>query len=356
MREYPVTEPTAFEKVLFDAGLLEKVPLAELYDLKAQSTIQRVWQMEANLAPMPDVNNPKAWGSTEHTGLRWLFFAEALKGCRRILDVGCGDGRPSLYIAPYFDEVVGVDISPAQIALSRQHAEMMGIPNVRFEVADITDLPFTDEEFDGVCFGGNVLTYGTDQAPLLRGINRVLKTGGAFAFEQWPTLGDRPAYDNIAWFLDCGSPVIHMSSGGGSYSREFFVFLKPETPQGIRILNLAENMNGYLSSEQKQACEDIKQEIEGGNVGLVQRAVCSGEDRCVKKNEMKGLLEAAGFGSFECWALPDAQRFACALESNGLLGRIDQNDLLPMLRAIVASSPRVATWEFNSVTCIKIQA
>lgn len=355
MSDYPVNAPTAFESALFDADLLEKVPLAEIYDLKANTTAHKIWQKEANLASMPDINNPNAWGSTERTALRWLFFAEALKGCRRILDVGCGDGRPSLYIAPYFEEVVGVDISPAQVELAKRSADLMSIRNVRFQTADIAALPFADEEFDGVCFGGNVLTYGTDQIPLLREINRVLKAGGTFAFEQWPTLGNHSVYDSVSWFIDCGSPVIHVTSGGGPYSRDIFVFLKPETVQGIRILDLARNMKDVLSPEQRQACEEIKWEIECGNVGIVRRAIYSGESRCLTKEEMPHLLELAGFSYFECWALPDAQRFARDLQSKGLLSRLCQDDLLPMLQALVAASPKIASWEFNSVTCKRSQ-
>jgi SAM-dependent methyltransferase len=327
--------------------------LAEIYDLKAQTTAHRVWQVEANLAPIPDISDPDRWGSTEHTALRWLFFVEALKGCRRILDVGCGDGRPSLYIAPYFEHVVGVDISPGQIRLARRSAELMGLTNVRFEAADVAHLPFADGDFDGVCFGGNVLTYGPDQAPLLAEINRVLKPEGPFAFEQWPNLGDHPPGDRVAWFIDCQSPVLHVTSSNGPCSRDIFVFLKPETVQGQRLMELSKAETSELSSDQRRACEEIKREIEHGSVGIVQRAIYSGGSRCITKDEMLPVLRQAGFSKFECWALPDSRSFARSLDSSNVLSRLRKDDLIPMLRALVAASPRVSTWEFNSVRCFK---
>ena len=47
-----------------------------------------------------------------------------------VLDVGCGSGQCTNLLAPYFDRVVGTDVSVAQIAAaqSNQHA-----PNVQFK-------------------------------------------------------------------------------------------------------------------------------------------------------------------------------------------------------------------------------
>lgn len=67
---------------------------------------------------------------------------------RRVIDVGCGDGRMALGCAPYASEVVGIDPDPDAIRTARSRARELGIANVEFKVGVAQDLPFSDEHFD----------------------------------------------------------------------------------------------------------------------------------------------------------------------------------------------------------------
>lgn len=69
---------------------------------------------------------------------------------KRVIDVGCGDGRIALGCAPYASEVVGVDPDPEAIRLARKKARELGAANVRFNVGVAQELPFSDEHFDVV--------------------------------------------------------------------------------------------------------------------------------------------------------------------------------------------------------------
>lgn len=57
---------------------------------------------------------------------------------RRALDFGCGVGRLALALGPHFDEVTGLDISPAMIAEAERNARAAGQSNVRFALSDET--------------------------------------------------------------------------------------------------------------------------------------------------------------------------------------------------------------------------
>lgn len=69
---------------------------------------------------------------------------------KRVIDVGCGDGRMALGCAPYALEVVGVDPDPEAIRLARKKVRELGVTNVQFKVGVAQDLPFPDEHFDVV--------------------------------------------------------------------------------------------------------------------------------------------------------------------------------------------------------------
>ncbi len=53
-----------------------------------------------------------------------------------ILDLGCGNGRQSRYLAEYFDKVIGADVAPSAVELARQESKDQ--PNVLFRVLDAT--------------------------------------------------------------------------------------------------------------------------------------------------------------------------------------------------------------------------
>ena len=96
----------------------------------------------------------------------------------RILDVGCG---PGFFCAELQEQVgpaglvVGVDSSPAMLALAARRCE--GRKNVQLYGADATSLPVEDASFDGaVCV--QVLEYVADIPAGLSELYRALRPGG----------------------------------------------------------------------------------------------------------------------------------------------------------------------------------
>jgi len=69
---------------------------------------------------------------------------------KRVLDLGCGDGRLALGVAAYARTVEGLDPDPDGIATARKRARDEGIGNVRFAVGAAQTLPYEDGAFDVV--------------------------------------------------------------------------------------------------------------------------------------------------------------------------------------------------------------
>ena len=93
-----------------------------------------------------------------------------------ILDLGCGTGHLTNQIAVAGAEVVGVDKSQSMIEEARRL-----YPNLRFEIADATDL-HADQPFDAV-FSNAAIHWMKDQPAVARCILGVLKPGGRFVAE-----------------------------------------------------------------------------------------------------------------------------------------------------------------------------
>jgi SAM-dependent methyltransferase len=98
----------------------------------------------------------------------------------RVLEAGCGVGAQTVILAGMSPEAefLSVDISGESLGKARALAKREGLKNVRFQRADIYNLPFQEESFDHVfiCF---VLEHLSRPSDALFDIRRVLKAGGS---------------------------------------------------------------------------------------------------------------------------------------------------------------------------------
>ncbi|NNC92251.1 MAG: methyltransferase domain-containing protein [Acidimicrobiia bacterium] len=110
------------------------------------------------------------------------FLLSHLKPGMRILDLGCGPGSITLGLARYVApaETVGVDQSEEALATARALAREQNVGNVRFEQADVYELPFDDATFD-VVYGHQILQHLADPVAALTEAGRVLRAGGYLA-------------------------------------------------------------------------------------------------------------------------------------------------------------------------------
>jgi ubiquinone/menaquinone biosynthesis C-methylase UbiE len=93
-----------------------------------------------------------------------------------VLDVGCGTGETSVYLAKaYSCKVTAIDLHPGMIAHAKKRIQDHGVP-VELVQGDIQSLPFQNNTFD-VLFSESVTVF-TDLSKTLSEYARVLKPGG----------------------------------------------------------------------------------------------------------------------------------------------------------------------------------
>jgi ubiquinone/menaquinone biosynthesis C-methylase UbiE len=88
-------------------------------------------------------------------------FAEDLRreGAKRVLDLGCGAGRHSIFLGKAGFQLTALDISETALKTLEGRLRTASIDNVNLVRHEMLELPFIDDYFDGVVCT-NVLHHG----------------------------------------------------------------------------------------------------------------------------------------------------------------------------------------------------
>lgn len=108
--------------------------------------------------------------------LKRYDFARNFCRDRMVLDLGCGVGYGSAFLASEAAKVIGVDFD--QDAANHAHISYTG-KNVEYMSADGEKLPFRDQSFDVVC-SLETIEHVSDAKACLRNVARILKPEGVF--------------------------------------------------------------------------------------------------------------------------------------------------------------------------------
>jgi SAM-dependent methyltransferase len=156
----------------------------------------------------------------------------------RVLEAGCGVGAQTITLAQNSPEalITSIDISEVSIAEARRKIEDAGLSNVRFQRADIFNLPFEPGAFDHVfvCFVLEHLSKPVDALAALKG---VLKPGGTITVIE----GDHgSAYfhpDSAAArrAIECQVELQRRAGGNAMIGRELYPLLNRAGFASVRV-------------------------------------------------------------------------------------------------------------------------
>ena len=116
-----------------------------------------------------------------------------LRAGERVLDAGCGFGGSALWLASTIGcQVVGVNITPYQVAKARQSARELGLADlVQFALSDFRRTGLRSASFDAVWALESVV-HANDKAEFVAEASRLLKPGGRLAIAEYLLRDDPP--------------------------------------------------------------------------------------------------------------------------------------------------------------------
>lgn len=111
----------------------------------------------------------------------------------KILEIGCGTGQLSMYLAHSQRQIVGVDLSLNSLKLASEFKQKNGINNVTLIHADIFNMPFMENSFDFVICKG-VLHHTFNCKKAFEQVVKLIKPGGFIILGLYNTYGRLPTW------------------------------------------------------------------------------------------------------------------------------------------------------------------
>lgn len=156
----------------------------------------------------------------------------------RVLEAGCGVGAQTITLAKNSPGalITSVDISAASVAEAKANVTAAGFTHVRFQQADIFNLPFAPESFDHlfVCF---VLEHLTHPVEALTALRKHLRPGGTITVIE----GDHgsvyfhPDSEAAHRAIQCQVELQRQAGGNALIGRELFPLLSTAGYRSVRV-------------------------------------------------------------------------------------------------------------------------
>jgi len=177
---------------------------ASVSDLKPFGNLERAGWSDPERAS----GYVELFASASDQAIGSLLDAVNAKPKLKVLDLCCGQGNVSEALANRDCHVIGVDFSPAMLALADAR-----VPDAVFIRADAQELPFGNQEFDIVVSNLGVC-HVPDQPRALSEARRVLRRGGRFAMTVWCGPDVSPCFEIVYGAIKAhGSPQVSAPPG-----------------------------------------------------------------------------------------------------------------------------------------------
>jgi len=195
--------------------------------------------------PPGELDEVPAEAIESFAGVGYHLGLAAIARGERVVDLGSGSGMDTFLAgnqAGASGEVVGVDMTDAQLSKARRLADRDAFTSVRFEKGYIEEAPVSDASADVVISNG-VINLCVDKPAVFREVARTLRPGGRMAISDIVT--EQPLTEAIVCDVNLWASCI----GGAMQEHDYAQAIKDA---GLDVNVIQENPQYLFISESAQ--------------------------------------------------------------------------------------------------------
>jgi ubiquinone/menaquinone biosynthesis C-methylase UbiE len=181
-------------------------------------------------------------------GVGHYFDLAGLREGECVVDLGSGSGTDifcaAVQVGPS-GRVVGIDMTPAQLAKAARLRDAHGFSQVELVESHIEEIPLEDGIADCVVSNG-VINLSPDKERVFREAARLLKPGGRLALAD--IVSGRPLVGRTRRNTDLWAACI-----GGAVPRQSYLAAIEEA--GLRVEEVRDNQYEFLTDHAQEACD-----------------------------------------------------------------------------------------------------
>ncbi len=192
-----------------------------------------------------DLDRIPAEAIESFAGVGYYFDLADLRGGETVLDLGSGSGMDTFVAAlkvGAMGQVIGVDMTDAQLEKAERLREWAGFENVSYRKGYLEELPIEDASVDVVISNG-VINLCPDKEQVFREISRVLRPGGHLAIADIVTEKELPAS------VTCNATLWAACIGGAAQESQYRQAIEAA---GLRVVEVKENPQYQFLSRSAQ--------------------------------------------------------------------------------------------------------
>lgn len=208
--------------------------------------------------------NFASWWIGRNTEYLQAYFGFCgIQSTDSVLDVACGPGEFTLFMAKRVKQAYGIDISDREIEIANSLKKEFGLENLRFDCADVENLPCTDNSYS-VVVCKSAFHHFIKPGIIFREMIRCCEPGGKISIQDIVTYNNN--YVNL--FFETFDKLVDISHNRTLNEKEFTSLYTENNIEktGEFRLTVDLNVEEYIQHalQEPEATIQIREHLEKG--------------------------------------------------------------------------------------------
>ncbi len=147
-----------------------------------------------------------------------IYLKKNIQKGQKVLDVGCGEGKNILSIADITDDIIGLDIDPKAVEITKINTA--NYSKIKVVLGSVTEIPYKDGIFDVVIFFMTLVNLDSEKDKAISEMKRVAKDEAKIIISVY---SEKALEERMNMYEQVEVPIVSEINGKLTFGIEGFV-------------------------------------------------------------------------------------------------------------------------------------